>query len=370
MKVSVIIVAAGSSSRLKQGVPKQFIKIGNKEILAYSLEVFNKINSINEIIIGTFHENKVSEIISKYSIKKHIYITEGGQTRQETMQKALQKATGDIILVHDAARPFITEKLVNSLIEKAKEKGAAVLAVKATDTIKLVKNEIITETPNRDDLWLAQTPQGFKRELLEKSLDFIGTDESSLVENIADVYIVPSSNSNFKITTEEDLLYANFILERQSVPIADSKITIYTDGACSGNPGPGGFGVVLISGELRKEVSCGYKNTTNNRMELRAVIKGLSMLKKKSEVELFTDSKYIVDAIIKEWVYSWKKRGWKRSNGEAALNIDLWEELLPLLEFHTVNVNWVKGHAGNEENERCDYLAREGVLNPINDDKR
>ncbi|MCL1924494.1 MAG: ribonuclease HI [Defluviitaleaceae bacterium] len=146
------------------------------------------------------------------------------------------------------------------------------------------------------------------------------------------------------------------------------KITIYTDGACSGNPGPGGFGVVLIAGNLRKEISEGFQDTTNNRMELKAVITGLSMLKKPSKVNLFTDSRYIVDAVTKKWVYNWKSKGWKRSTGEKALNIDLWEELLPLLEKHEVAFNWVKGHAGNEENERCDELARKGASNPVNID--
>lgn len=372
MKISVIIAAAGHGTRLKQDVPKQFIKILEKEILAYSLEVFNKINIINEIIIGTYDEKKAFEIISKFNIEKATFVTKGGSCRQETVKNAMEKASGEIILVHDAARPFITAPLVEKLIEKTLEKGAAILAVKVKDTIKVVDKDVIKETPNRDDLWAAQTPQGFRREILEKAIDFIGTDESSLVENISDVYIVESTEENFKITTEEDLRYANFLALEKSRKNSKSEvgesITIYTDGACSGNPGPGGFGAVLISGDYRKEISCGYKNTTNNRMELRAIIKALSMIKNQSEVNLFTDSKYVSDAVNKGWLYNWKNKGWTLSDGKKTQNIDLWEELLPLLEFHKVTINWVKGHAGNKENERCDFLARAGVLNPTFDD--
>jgi len=392
MKISVIIVSAGAGTRLGMGIPKQFLKLDNREILSYSLEIFNKIESINEIIIGTFDEPKIVEIIEKFDIKKVSYITEGGNTRQETTKNALMKCTGDIILVHDAARPFITEDLVEKVIEKAKETGAAILATKAIDTIKIAENNIINETPPRETIWLAQTPQAFKKELLYEAQKFDGTDEASQVENITHVHIVESTNENFKITTKEDFEYANFLMIKKNKEKAEKleaekfekaantssiendntaksrKITIYTDGACSGNPGPGGFGVVLIAGNLRKEISEGFQDTTNNRMELKAVITGLSMLKKPSKVNLFTDSRYIVDAVTKKWVYNWKSKGWKRSTGEKALNIDLWEELLPLLEKHEVAFNWVKGHAGNEENERCDELARKGASNPVNID--
>lgn len=134
-------------------------------------------------------------------------------------------------------------------------------------------------------------------------------------------------------------------------------IEIYTDGACSGNPGPGGYGVVLKCGELYKELSGGELNTTNNRMELMGVITGLSALKKPSQVIITTDSKYIVDSVTKGWAKSWKRNNWIKSDKKPALNKDLWEELLGLLDIHKVTFNWVKGHAGHPENERCDELA-------------
>lgn len=134
-------------------------------------------------------------------------------------------------------------------------------------------------------------------------------------------------------------------------------VEIFTDGACSGNPGPGGYGVVLRYGQTEKELSGGAAETTNNRMELLGVITGLSALKEPCRVILTTDSKYVVDSITKGWVYGWKKKGWIKSDKKPALNVDLWEQLLPLLEKHDVTFNWVKGHAGHPENERCDRLA-------------
>lgn len=136
------------------------------------------------------------------------------------------------------------------------------------------------------------------------------------------------------------------------------KLDIYTDGACSGNPGAGGYGVVMLYKGARKELNQGYRVTTNNRMEMLAVIKALEALKEPCEVTLYSDSKYVVDSITKGWVYGWKKRGWVKSDKKKALNVDLWERLLPLLEKHSVEFVWVKGHADNVENERCDELAR------------
>ncbi len=148
------------------------------------------------------------------------------------------------------------------------------------------------------------------------------------------------------------------------------ELDIYTDGACSGNPGAGGYGVVMLYKGARKELSQGYKLTTNNRMEMLAVIKGLECLKEPCQVTLYSDSKYVVDSITKGWVYRWKKRGWVKSDKKKALNVDLWERLLPLLEKHRVEFVWVKGHADNVENERCDELARMAIAsgNLINDD--
>lgn len=135
------------------------------------------------------------------------------------------------------------------------------------------------------------------------------------------------------------------------------EIKIYTDGACSKNPGPGGWGAVLIYKSHRKEISGADAQTTNNRMELTAVIKALECLKEKCKIELFTDSKYVCDSIIKGWAESWRNNNWKKSDKKPAINADLWEVLLNLISKHDITFNWVKGHAGNIENERCDELA-------------
>ncbi|MBQ5765546.1 MAG: ribonuclease HI [Clostridia bacterium] len=134
-------------------------------------------------------------------------------------------------------------------------------------------------------------------------------------------------------------------------------VKLFTDGACSGNPGPGGWGAILRFGEHEKELSGGEKNTTNNRMELTAVIEGLLALKTPCIVELTTDSRYVADGIDKGWAQSWKKNGWRKADKKPALNPDLWDELLRLAEIHTLKINWIKGHAGHIENERCDQLA-------------
>lgn len=135
------------------------------------------------------------------------------------------------------------------------------------------------------------------------------------------------------------------------------KVLIYTDGACSGNPGPGGWGAILVYNGNKKELSGSNINTTNNRMELTAVIEALKALKEPCDVTLTTDSKYVCDAINKEWVYSWKNNNWRKADKKPALNVDLWEELLSLLDTHNVEFIWVKGHNGHKYNERCDELA-------------
>lgn len=136
-------------------------------------------------------------------------------------------------------------------------------------------------------------------------------------------------------------------------------VEIFTDGACSGNPGPGGWGAILRYGKSVKELSGGSAQTTNNRMELTAVITALGALKEPCKVVLTSDSKYIIDAVTKGWAEKWRKNGWTRGNNEKALNPDLWEKLLDLLAVHDVEFVWVKGHAGHKENERCDALAVE-----------
>lgn len=134
-------------------------------------------------------------------------------------------------------------------------------------------------------------------------------------------------------------------------------VTIYTDGACSGNPGPGGWGAILKYGATEKELSGGEAQTTNNRMELLGVIHALQALKEPCAVELWSDSRYVVDALEKGWARSWRAKGWRRADRKPALNVDLWEILLPLTETHDVHCHWVKGHAENEYNNRCDALA-------------
>ena len=135
------------------------------------------------------------------------------------------------------------------------------------------------------------------------------------------------------------------------------QVELYTDGACSGNPGPGGWGAILIYKGTEKELSGGEANTTNNRMELTAVIRGLSALKESCIVELYSDSKYVIDGLSKGWAASWQKNGWKKADKKPALNPDLWGELLSLTEKHQMRYHWVKGHAENPYNNRCDELA-------------
>ena len=135
------------------------------------------------------------------------------------------------------------------------------------------------------------------------------------------------------------------------------KIQLFTDGACSGNPGPGGFGAILRYNDSEKELSGGFRATTNNRMELMGVIFSLESLKEPCEVTVTTDSQYIVNAVEKRWVYGWKARGWRRSGNSPVLNVDLWKRMLTLLSVHKVSFKWIRGHAGHAENERCDALA-------------
>ena len=134
------------------------------------------------------------------------------------------------------------------------------------------------------------------------------------------------------------------------------NVILYTDGACSGNPGPGGWAAILRYGEAERELSGGEADTTNNRMELMGVIRGLEALKEPCLVRLYTDSQYIANALNNGWLRDWKKRGWKRRDGELK-NVELWQRLDELLAAHTVQANWVKGHADNEYNNRCDALA-------------
>ena len=138
------------------------------------------------------------------------------------------------------------------------------------------------------------------------------------------------------------------------------EVDIYTDGACSGNPGPGGWGAILRSGPHEKEIFGGEPATTNNRMELLAAISALNALKEPCEIDLHTDSKYVMDGISK-WIHGWKKNGWKTADKKPVKNADLWQRLEAARERHSVDWNWVKGHAGHDMNERADELARQGM---------
>ena len=141
------------------------------------------------------------------------------------------------------------------------------------------------------------------------------------------------------------------------------KVIIYTDGACSGNPGPGGWGAILMYKDAKKEISGGMKNTTNNIMEISAVIEALKCLKVESEVELYSDSAYVVNAFNQGWIYNWFKKGWKTADGKSVKNQELWQELYSLTKKHKVEFIKVKGHADNEFNNRCDEMARNAINN-------
>ena len=134
-------------------------------------------------------------------------------------------------------------------------------------------------------------------------------------------------------------------------------VDVFTDGACLGNPGPGGYAAILVSAPHRKEIFGGFRRTTNNRMELMAAIEALEALKQPCDVDLFSDSAYLVNSVSKGWARKWQANGWRRSPGGIVPNWDLWQRLLDLAEIHTLRLQWVRGHAGHEENERCDALA-------------
>jgi len=138
-------------------------------------------------------------------------------------------------------------------------------------------------------------------------------------------------------------------------------VILYTDGGCIRNPGPGGYGTVLVYGSSRKELSGGFRKTTNNRMEIYAAIKGLEAIKEPCRVTVYSDSQYLVNAMQRGWARRWEANGWKRSKREKAINPDLWEKLLRLSEIHKVQFEWIRGHAGHEENECCDRLAGEAA---------
>ncbi|MCP4215395.1 MAG: ribonuclease HI [bacterium] len=145
--------------------------------------------------------------------------------------------------------------------------------------------------------------------------------------------------------------------KKTETKLIESDVVVYTDGGCINNPGPGGYGAVLLTGDKRKEISGGFRKTTNNRMELLACIEALKHIEDSLSIVLYSDSKYVVNGIEKGWAKRWRKKGWMRNADSPAENYDLWDQLLALSESHNVTFSWVKGHAGNPENERCDQLA-------------
>ncbi len=396
---TAVIVAAGSGKRMGTKISKQFLPLGGKEILTHTVERFEAAEQIRDIVLVTGAEalQDVMSMAREYAWKKVVSIVVGGKERQDSVYNGLQtvSADTDVVLIHDGVRPFVTEEILNRSIETALEMGGCVAGVPAKDTIKVCNAEqTAIATPDRSTLWQVQTPQTFRKDLIlqcyekAKANDFTGTDDASLVEYCGyPVKVIMGDYRNIKITTQEDLLIGEAFLQAErmkkqadaktaetepvkeesyenqvkSAEAKQQKVIIYTDGACSGNPGAGGYGVVLLHGDKKKELSAGYRRTTNNRMEALAVIKGLEALKKPCRVDLYSDSKYVVDAIEKGWVQRWKKNNWMRTKTDRASNVDLWERMLELLEKHEVSFIWVKGHANNPGNERCDELARMAI---------
>ncbi len=218
MKIKVIIPSSGSGERFGGTIPKQFLKIDGKEIIAHTLEKFNSIKSIDEIIISTKPEYfvKVRTIVKKYNLKKVKKIIEGGKRRQDSVYNALinsECAEDDLILIHDAVRPFISLKKIKELISEASKEKCVILGLTVSETIKRSgKNNFIKETIDRNNLWSVQTPQAFRFRILMKSFEkayrenFTGTDESSIVENAGyKVKVTEGESKNIKITTKSDL---------------------------------------------------------------------------------------------------------------------------------------------------------------------
>lgn len=223
---SVIIVAAGSGNRMNAPIGKQFIEISGKEIIARTIDVFYNNKNINEIVLAIKQSDEefVAKIIKKNNYKG-IKLVYGGKERQDSIYNCLKYISQDseIILIHDGVRPFVTDETIEKAIKMAKEKEAVCIGVPIKDTIKVVRKGIITDTPDRDLLWSAQTPQAFKRDLIIKAheyakiTNFRGTDDAMLVENIGkQVHMIQGKYDNVKITVPEDILVAKSILEKRS----------------------------------------------------------------------------------------------------------------------------------------------------------
>ena len=389
-KCAVIIVAAGSGKRMGSGIDKQFINIDGMSVIERSVKKFAMCEFIDNIIVVSSKENIADcrKTFDGFRPNCGFSIILGGKERQNSVYNGLKELDDkcEYVMIHDGARPFVDHETIKRVFDEVLESGACVPAVPVKDTIKRADREgFAAETLKRNELWAVQTPQAFRYDVIKKAYDnmreneFITDDASAAELSGVKVKIVMGSYNNIKITTPEDLPFAKAIAEKdnetlkintkevaflneKSGPVQKRrKLDIYTDGACSGNPGKGGYGAVLIYNGKRREISAGYELTTNNRMELLSVIESLSMLKEPCDVDLYSDSKYVVDAVSKGWMKKWEKNGWMRTKTEKALNSDLWIRLSELLKKHNVNFIWVKGHADNVENERCDELARNAI---------
>ncbi len=221
---SVVIPAAGIGKRMKTAKPKQFLELNSKPILAYTLEKFSKIKEVSEIIVSTSKDcfSEAEQILSKINFT-NFKIVEGGKERQDSVFNGLKACENkNFVLVHDGVRPFVNENEILEVFKKAQEFGGAILAVKVKDTIKFGENGLVKETPNREKLWSVQTPQGFNFEILleaekkAKEKNYYSTDESALVEKFfpnQKIAIVEGSYSNIKITSPEDLVLAEKLLQ-------------------------------------------------------------------------------------------------------------------------------------------------------------
>lgn len=225
---SVVIVAAGTGKRMKSNVNKQYIKLRDKEVVAHTIEVFDKNDNVDEIIVVVREDEEeffVEHVLNKYNFDKNIKVAHGGNERQDSVYNGLKKASEEcsIVLIHDGARPFVSDAIINNSIEEAIENKAVVVGVPVKDTIKVLDdNNIITKTPNRKYVWAVQTPQTFDYEILMNSYEsafkrnFYGTDDAMLVENMGyNVKMIMGSYENIKMTTREDLNFAEQILKNR-----------------------------------------------------------------------------------------------------------------------------------------------------------
>jgi len=387
-KIVVIITAAGSGTRFGGEIKKQFAILGKNPVLAHTLQRFQNHPEIDEIYITAPAEDLIrcETMAMEYRMNKVKKVLQGGDSRYKSVSRAVEALdceADDIVLIHDGVRPCVMSNNISDVCDAIKKYNAALLAVPLNDSLKFADEDDFAKSRPREGLWLAQTPQGAKYGILKAAFDSLPedavfTDDASVLEQSGyKVKLVKGSADNIKITSKEDIFFAEAVLaaqkaskasieqkEQKSIKNAqtqnDGLIRIYTDGSCLKNPGNGGYAAILIKGDLRKEISGAFSNTTNNRMELRAAIEGLLALKiDGSEVELYTDSQYLVNAFNKEWIFNWEKANFMLpKNGGKRENEDLWRALLKLTRKHKVKFIWVRGHNGHEFNEACDRMAK------------